>query len=231
MGQKVQPTGFRTGIKIRGIIHRTTSGTPTSNVINWQSRWYAPKRTFGSLLIEDHRIREHVKKEFHLAGIPKIEIERSMGMVVVYIHAARPGIIIGRKGAKVDRLKEDLEIITGKKVDPKIIEVPKPELEAQLVAESVAEQLRKRASFRRAIKKTAEITMQAGAKGVKLQVSGRLGGAEMSRTEHTHRGSIPLQTLKADISYGLAEAKASFGVIGVKCWIYRGDLVVDREDF
>jgi small subunit ribosomal protein S3 len=230
MGQKVQPTGFRTGIKIRGIINRTTSGTPTSNVINWKSRWFAPKRNFGPLLIEDFRIREHVKKEFYLAGIPRIEIERSMGIVVVYIFAARPGIIIGRKGAKVDRLKEDLEMITGKKVDPKIIEVQKPEVEAQLVAESVGEQLLKRASFRRAIKKTAEITMQAGAKGVKIQVSGRLGGAEMSRSEYTLQGSIPLHTLKADISYGLAEAKTPYGVIGVKCWIYRGDLIEDKEE-
>jgi small subunit ribosomal protein S3 len=231
MGQKVQPTGFRTGIKIKGIINRTTSGTPTSNVINWKSRWFAQKRNFGTLLIEDHRIREHIKKDFYLAGIPRIEIERSMGMVTVYIFAARPGIIIGRKGAKVDHLKEDLEMITGKKVDPKIIEVQNPELEAQLVAESIAEQLVKRSSFRRAIKKGVEITMMAGAKGVKIQVSGRLGGAEMSRTEHKLQGSIPLHTLKADISYGMAEARASYGIIGVKCWIYRGDLIEDSEDF
>lgn len=231
MGQKVHPIGFRTGVKIKGIINRTASGTPTSNVMNWKSRWYGDKRQFGHLLVEDYRIREMIKKEFYQAGIPRIEIERQMDVVTIFIYAARPGIIIGRKGAKVDRLKEDLELITGKKVDPKIIEVQKPELEAQLVAESVADQLSKRSSFRRAIKKAAEFTMSQRAKGVKIQVSGRLGGAEMSRREFTLRGSIPLQTLKADISYGLAEAKTTYGVIGVKCWIYRGDLIEDREGF
>ncbi|MCU0723634.1 MAG: 30S ribosomal protein S3, partial [Planctomycetes bacterium] len=151
--------------------------------------------------------------------------------VTVFIFAARPGIIIGRKGAKVDQLKADLETIAGKKVESKIIEIQKPELEAQLVAESVAEQLQKRASFRRAIKKAAELTLAARARGVKIQVSGRLGGAEMARREFILRGSIPLTTLKADISYGTAEAHTTYGLIGVKCWIYRGDLIEDKEAF
>jgi small subunit ribosomal protein S3 len=231
MGQKVNPIGFRTGIKVKGVVNRTPSGTATSNVKNWRSRWFAPKRKFGPLVIEDYRIRDHVKKEFYAAGIPGIDIERTMDMVTVYVFAARPGIIIGRKGAKVDQLKGDLELITGKKVDPKILEIQRPELEAQLLSESVAEQLQRRASFRRAIKKAAELTMAAGARGVKIQVSGRLGGAEMARREHIVRGSIPLTTLKADISYGLAEAKTSYGIIGVKSWIYRGDLIEDKEAF
>jgi small subunit ribosomal protein S3 len=231
MGQKVNPISFRTGIKIKGVINRTASGTPTSNVKNWLSRWFAPKRQYGPMLIEDYRIREHVKKEFYVAGIPGIEIERSMDMVTVFIFAARPGIIIGKKGANVDRLKGDLETIAGKKVDLKIIELQKPELEAQLVAESVAEQLQKRASFRRTIKKAADLTLAARARGVKIQVAGRLGGAEMARREYTLRGSIPLTTLKADISYGTAEAKTTYGIIGVKCWIYRGDLIEDKETF
>lgn len=231
MGQKVNPTGFRTGIKIKGVINRTASGTPTSNVLNWKSRWYAAKKQFGPMLIEDYRIREHIKKEFYACGIPQIEIERQMDVVTVFIFAARPGLIIGKKGARVDHLRDELEMITGKRVDPKIIEVKKPDLEAVLVAESVSEQLSKRSSFRRTIKKAAELVMNAGAKGVKIQVSGRLGGSEMSRSEHTLRGSIPLHTLKADISYGLAEARTTYGIIGVKCWIYRGDLIEDREAF
>jgi small subunit ribosomal protein S3 len=229
MGQKVSPIGFRTGIKIRGVTNRTVSGTPTSNVLNWKSRWYAKKKDFGKLLVEDHRIREHVKSQFYAAGIPRIEIERTIEHVVVYIFAARPGLIIGRKGQKVDGLKSELEEIARKKVDPKIIEVSKPELEAQLVAESVAEQLERRASFRRTVKKAADITMQAGAEGVKIQISGRLGGSEMARREKTSRGSIPLHTLKADISYGFATSRTNQGAIGVKCWIYRGDLIKKWE--
>ncbi len=229
MGQKVSPVGFRTGIKIRGITNRTVSGTPTTNVINWQSRWYARKKEFGKLLIEDQRIRDHIKHTFFSAGIPRIEIERTIEQVIVYIFAARPGLIIGRKGQKVDTLKSELEEIAGKSVDPKIIEISKPELEAQLVAESVAEQLEKRASYRRTIKKVADITMQAGAEGVKIHLSGRLGGAEMARREQVSKGSIPLHTLKADISYGYAIATMNYGAIGVKAWVYRGDLLKKRE--
>ncbi len=229
MGQKVSPTGFRTGIKIRGITNRTVSGTPTTNVINWQSRWFARKKEFGKLLIEDQRIRDHVKNTFFAAGIPRIEIERTIEQVIVYVFAARPGLIIGRKGQKVDTLKSELEEIASKSVDPKIIEVPKPELEAQLVAESVAEQIEKRASYRRTIKKTADLTMQAGAEGVKIHLSGRLGGAEMARRETVVKGTIPLHTLKADISYGQATANMTYGAIGIKCWVYRGDLLKKRE--
>jgi small subunit ribosomal protein S3 len=231
MGQKVSPTGFRTGIKIRGVTNRTVSGTPTTNVLNWQSRWYAKKKEFGKFLVEDQRIRNHIKAQFHSAGIPRIEIERTIDQVIIYIFAARPGLIIGRKGQKVDTLKSELEEIAGKTVDPKIIEVSKPEFEAQLVAESVAEQLQKRASFRRTIKKSADMTMQAGAEGVRIKIAGRLGGADMARREQTSRGTIPLHTLKADISYGYAVARTTYGVIGVKCWIYRGDLLKKREGF
>jgi small subunit ribosomal protein S3 len=209
VGQKVRPTGFRVGI-----------------TDDWRSRWYAKKKDFGALLVEDQKIREFVKKEYGFAGIPRVDLERKTegGEVTVIIRTARPGVIIGRKGAKVDKLKADLAALTQKKVDLKIIEIDRPELDAQLVAEGVAEQLKKRMSFRRVIKKSLELTMGAGAKGCKLQVAGRLGGHEMARTEHSHEGSIPLQTLRADIDYGFAEAFTTHGAIGVKCWIYRGML-------
>ncbi len=209
MGQKVRPTGFRVGI-----------------TDDWRSRWYAKKKDFGTLLVEDQKIRDFVKREYGFAGIPRVDIERKTegGEVTVIIRTARPGVIIGRKGAKVDALKAALAQQTQKKVDLKIIEIDRPELDAQLVAEGVAEQLKKRMSFRRVIKKSLELTMGAGAKGCKLQVAGRLGGHEMARTEHSHEGSIPLQTLRADIDYGFAEAFTTHGAIGVKCWIYRGML-------
>ena len=207
MGQKVRPTGFRVGI-----------------TDDWRSRWYAKKKDFGALLVEDQKVREFVKREYGFAGIPRVDLERKTegGEVTVIIRTARPGVIIGRKGAKVDKLKADLAALTHKKVDLKIIEIDRPELDAQLVAEGVAEQLKKRMSFRRVIKKSLELTMGAGAKGCKLQVAGRLGGHEMARTEHSHEGSIPLQTLRADIDYGFAEAFTTHGAIGVKCWIFRG---------
>jgi small subunit ribosomal protein S3 len=207
MGQKVRPTGFRVGI-----------------TDDWRSRWFAQKKEFGALLVEDQRLRDHVKKQYGFAGIPRIDLERKTegGEVTVIIFAARPGVIIGRKGAKVDKLKEELASLSGKKVDLKIIEVETPELDAQIVAESVCDQLRKRMSFRRVMKKTLDVTMEKGAKGCKIQVSGRLGGHEMARTEHIHAGSIPLQTLRADVDYGFAEAVTTHGVLGVKCWIYRG---------
>jgi len=210
VGQKVRPTGFRVGI-----------------TDDWRSRWYAKKKDFGSLLVEDQRIRDHVKKEYGFAGIPRVDVERKTqgGEVTVIIRTARPGVIIGRKGSKVDKLKTDLADLTKKKVDLKIIEIDRPELDAQLVAEGVAEQLKKRMSFRRVIKKSLELTMGAGALGCKLQVAGRLGGHEMARTEHSHEGSIPLQTLRADIDYGFAEAFTTHGAIGVKCWIFRGLLL------
>ena len=207
MGQKVRPTGFRVGI-----------------YEDWRSRWYARKKDFGQLLVEDQKIREAVKREYGFAGVPRVDIERKTegGEVTVIIRTARPGVIIGRKGAKVDKLKDDLAKITKKNVDLKIVEIDRPELNAQLVAEGVAEQLKKRMSFRRVIKKSLELTMGAGAKGCKIQVSGRLGGHEMARTEASHQGSIPLQTLKADIDYGFALAITTHGSIGVKCWVFRG---------
>lgn len=207
MGQKVRPTGFRVGV-----------------TENWRSRWYAKKRDFGQLLVEDQKIRDAVKKEYGFAGIPRVDIERKTegGEVTVIINTARPGVIIGRKGAKVDKLKEDLAKITSKRVDLKIIDIGRPELDAQLVAEGVAEQLKKRMSFRRVLKKSLELTMGAGAKGCRLQVSGRLGGHEMARRESSQEGSIPLQTLRADIDYGQATAVTTHGSIGVKCWVYKG---------
>ncbi|HBP23285.1 MAG TPA: 30S ribosomal protein S3 [Planctomycetes bacterium] len=209
MGQKVRPTGFRIGV-----------------YDDWRSRWYAKKKDFGALLVEDQKIRDAVKAEYGFAGVPRVDIERKTegGEVTVIIRTARPGVIIGRKGAKVDKLKDDLAKITSKNVDLKIIEIDRPELDAQLVAEGVAEQLKKRMSFRRVIKKSLELTMGAGAKGCRIQVSGRLGGHEMARTESSHEGSIPLQTLRADIDYGFALAITTHGSIGVKCWIYRGEL-------
>jgi len=213
VGQKVRPTGFRVGV-----------------TEEWRSRWYARKRDFGPLLVEDQLIRDAVKKEYGFAGIPRVDIERKTegGEVTVIIRTARPGVIIGRKGAKVDKLKDDLARITTKKVDLKIIEIDRPELDAQLVAEGVGEQLKKRMSFRRVIKKSLELTMGAGAKGCRIQVSGRLGGHEMARTESSQEGSIPLQTLRADIDYGFALAITTHGSIGVKCWVYRG-LRPERE--
>lgn len=207
MGQKVRPTGFRIGV-----------------TEDWRSRWYAKKRDFGALLVEDQQIREAVKKEYGFAGIPRVDIERKTegGEVTVIIYTARPGVIIGRKGAKVDALRDDLAKITAKKVDLKIVEIDRPELDAQLVAEGVAEQLKKRMSFRRVLKKSLELTMGAGARGCKIQCSGRLGGHEMARTEASHEGSIPLQTLDAEIDYGFAVAVTTHGSIGVKCWVYRG---------
>ena len=205
MGHKIHPRGFRIGI------------TET-----WSSRWYARKKEFAGLLLEDYKIRDHIQRNYRIAGIPRVEIERRGDEVKVYLPTARPGIIIGRKGAKVDLLRNDLESITGKQVDPKIIEIARPELNAQLVAESVSDQLKKRQSFRRVLRKTVEQTMEKGALGVRVQVSGRLSGAEMARTQATSQGKIPLQTLDANIEYGFTVAKTNFGLIGVKVWIYRG---------
>lgn len=207
MGQKVRPTGFRVGV-----------------TDDWRSRWFAKKKDFGTLLVEDQKIRDAVKREYGFAGIPRVDIERKTegGAVTVIIRTARPGVIIGRKGAKVDKLKDELATITKKTVDLKIQEIDRPELDAQLVAEGVAEQLKKRMSFRRVLKKSLELTMGAGAKGCRLMVSGRLGGHDMARCEHAHEGSIPLSTLRADIDYGQALAVTTHGSIGVKCWVYRG---------
>ena len=206
MGQKTRPTGFRVGI-----------------VEDWRSRWYAPKREYGLLLVEDHKIRSFVKKKYQFAGIPKIEIERTRDQVVVHLFTARPGIIIGRKGQEVDRLKAELEDLTGRRMELKIVEVNNPQRSAVLVAEDIAQQLSKRGSFRRTIKRALEQVMESGVKGVKVQISGRLGGAEMSRTEKASSGSIPLSTLQRHIDYGFAVAKTAQGAIGVKVWIDLGN--------
>ena len=205
MGQKTRPTGFRVGI-----------------TEDWRSRWYANKKEFGELLVEDFKIRAFVKKKYLFAGIPKIEIERTRDNVIVHLHTARPGIIIGRKGQEVDRLKSELEDLTGRRMDLKIIEINNPNRSAQLVAEDIAQQLEKRGSFRRTIKRALEQVMEAGVLGIKIQLSGRLGGAEMSRCEKASRGSIPLSTLQEHIDYGFAQAITTTGVIGVKVWIDLG---------
>ncbi|MCH8828235.1 MAG: 30S ribosomal protein S3 [Planctomycetes bacterium] len=205
MGQKVNPTGFRVGI-----------------VEDWKSRWYATKKEFGDLLIEDYKIRKFIKTEYKFAGIPKIIIERTRDQVVVHLHTARPGIIIGRKGQEVDRLKARLEDLTGRRMELKIVEVNNANRSAVLVSEDVAQQLEKRGSFRRTIKRTLDQVMEAGVYGVKIELSGRLGGAEMSRKEKAVRGSIPLSTLQRHIDYGFAIAKTTVGVIGVKVWIDLG---------
>ena len=207
MGQKIHPIGFRTGI-----------------YLDWSSRWYAPKRDFARLLKEDRQIRDFIKKEFAGAGIPKVEIERKAEALRIIVHTAKPGILIGRKGVKAEELKTRLETMLQRKVGLDILEIAKPELNGTLVAEGVAEQLVKRASFRRTMKRAIQQTMERGAKGIKLVVAGRLGGAEIARTEKQIRGSIPLSTLKADIDYGVATAKTTYGTIGVKCWIYVGTL-------
>lgn len=207
MGQKVHPNGFRVGI-----------------TRDWISRWFARKKEYGPLLKEDFDLRKMIKAEYSFAGIPKIEVERKGDTVTVIVHCARPGILIGRKGAKIEKLTADLQALTGKIVDLKVIEVTRPELSAQLVAESIAEQLLKRAAFRRTLKRQIGLTMEKGAIGVKLRLAGRIGGAEMARTVAQSQGSIPLHTLKANIDYGFAEAATKQGRIGVKCWIYAREL-------
>lgn len=209
MGQKVSPTGYRVGI-----------------TEDWQSRWYAPKAAFGGFLIEDEKIRKFVDKKLNrqppYAAVSKIEIERTREEIKVMIHTARPGLVIGPKGGEVDKLKEALEDLTDRRVNVTVHEVRNPDLNAKLVGEAVAEQLVRRAAFRRTMKQRAEAAMAAGAIGVKIQCSGRLGGAEMKRTETTILGSIPLQRLQARIDYGLSQAFCTYGVIGVKVWIYLG---------
>jgi small subunit ribosomal protein S3 len=210
MGQKVNPTGFRVGI-----------------TEDWKSKWYAPKAAFGDFLGEDFKIRRLIDQKLNrrppFAAISDVLIERTREEVTVTLKTARPGLVIGPKGAEVDKLREELEEMIKRKVAPiKVIEIKNPDLNAQLVAEGVAEQLKKRASFRRVLKMRMEATMQAGAKGIKIQVSGRLGGAEIARQEKAGLGSVPLTTLQADINYGYAIAYTTYGTIGVKTWIFRG---------
>jgi small subunit ribosomal protein S3 len=190
---------------------------------DWRSRWYASKHEFSELLVEDFKIRKFIKSKYSFAGIPKVEIERTRDAVKVILFTARPGIIIGRKGAEVERLQEELQGITGRRIDIKIEEVTRPEIDAQLISEDIAEQLQKRSSFRRTMKRALEQTMDGGARGVRIQLSGRLGGSEMSRTESGNMGSIPLSTLRARIDYGFAEAKTAQGHIGIKVWVNQGD--------
>jgi len=212
MGQKVRPTGFRTGI-----------------MVDWLSRWYASKQDFAELLVEDFKIRRYVKRRYGHAGISRMRIERTREKVVVYVYAARVGIIIGKKGQEVDKLTRELENLAHRHIEVKTMEVNRPELDPQLVAEDIAEQLQKRASFRRTLKRGLDQTMEAGAKGVRIQLSGRLGGAEMARTESNMQGSIPLSTLRAKIEYGFAEAKTAQGHIGIKVWINNGDYLDPEE--
>jgi small subunit ribosomal protein S3 len=207
MGQKVHPSGFRLGV-----------------IEPWRSRWYATKKNFGRLLVEDDRIRKYIYKEFKSAGVPRIEIERTGEAVNIIVHTARPGVLVGRKGVRVDQLKKSLQEITGMTCHLTVREIKRPELEATLVAEVVAEALEKRMAFRRAMKKAIQTTMQAGAKGVKLEINGRVGGSEMSRQAKEREGQVPLSTLRANVDYGTAEARTTWGVIGVKVWIYKGDL-------
>jgi small subunit ribosomal protein S3 len=197
---------------------------------DWQSRWYANKQDFADLLVEDQKIRKFVKRRYSRSGISKIEIERTREKVVVYIHSARVGMIIGKKGQEVDRLTKDLEDLTHRHVEVKTMEVNKPEVDAQLVAEDIAEQLEKRAGFRRTLKRAMDTTMENGARGVKVQMSGRLGGAEMARQEKQMLGSIPLSTLRARIEYGFTEARTAQGNIGIKVWINNGEYKTSEED-
>lgn len=233
MGQKVNPNGFRVGV-----------------IRDWNTRWYASKKEFADYLVEDRQIRDHLKQgtftlsvkgengaegekrsiRYYDAGISKIEIERAAGKISVSIHTARPGVLIGKAGVGVECIKADLSKLIGKPVNVNIIEVKNPDANAQLIAESVAQQLEKRTSFRRAMKQAMARAMKAGAKGIKLACSGRLGGAEIARSEGYHDGSIPLQTMRADIEYGFAEAHTTYGRIGCKVWIYKGEVLGKKKD-
>lgn len=213
MGQKVHPKGLRVGI-----------------IRNWDSRWFARGSDYAKLVQEDAKIRNYIKQNLYAAGISTIEIERAANRVKITVHTAKPGIVIGRGGAGVDRLRQELEALTGRQIHINVVEIKVPELDAQLVAESVAGQLERRISFRRAIKQAASRSMRAGAQGVKIMVAGRLGGSEMSRREWTAEGSVPLHTLRADIDYGFAEAFTTYGQIGVKVWINRGEVLPERSE-
>ena len=208
MGQKVNPHGLRVGV-----------------IKDWDSRWYARNEKVGDLLVEDKKIRDYLKKTLYSAGIPKIEIERDNAKVRVYLHCARPGVVIGKGGEEINKIQASLTAMVGKPVYLKIIEVRNADMDAQLVAENIAQQLEKRIGFRRAMKNAMGRAMRAGARGIKTCCSGRLGGAEIARTEHYHDGTIPLQTLRADIDYGFAEAATTYGRIGVKVWIYKGEVL------
>src|SRR3989338_5318410 len=213
MGQKVHPISFRLGV-----------------IKTWSSLWYANKRDFAKFLHEDIKIRKHVLKTFNQAAIAKVEIERASEKIRVFVHPARPGVIIGRKGADIDRLREDLQGITGnKEVHINIVEIKNPSINAQLISENIALQLEKRIAFRRAMKKAIQQAMDSGAKGIKVQTKGRLAGSEIARSEGYHEGTVPLHTLRADIEYGFAEAMTTYGKIGVKVLVYKGDIILKKE--
>jgi small subunit ribosomal protein S3 len=208
MGQKVNPHGLRIGI-----------------IKDWDTKWYANDKNFSDLLVEDVKIRKFIKKKLSIAGIARIEIERAANKIKVNVHTAKPGLVIGKGGAGIEDLRKEVERLTGKSVLINITEIKMPELNAQLVAENIASQLEKRISFRRAMKQAMSRTMKLGAKGIKTAVAGRLGGAEIARSEHYHEGTIPLQTLRADIDYGSTEADTTYGKLGVKVWIYKGEVL------
>ena len=213
MGQKMHPHGLRVGI-----------------IKDWNSKWYADKKNFGDYLVEDHKIREYVKKKLFVSGISKIEIERTAKFVKVNVYTAKPGLVIGKGGAIAENLKTDLQKMIGKDVNLNIVEVKNIDLDAQLVAENICAQLERRISFRRAMKQCMQKTMKAGALGIKTSVSGRLAGADMARTEFYKEGTIPLQTLRADIDYGFYEADTTYGKIGVKVWIYKGEVLPAKKE-
>ncbi len=213
MGQKVNPHGLRVGI-----------------IKDWDSKWYADSKNFDEYLIEDYEIRKYIKEKLYIAGISRIEIERFANRIKITIHTAKPGMVIGKGGSGVEALRKELENMTGKNVIVNVEEVKVPELDAQLVAENIASQLERRVSYRRAMKQAIQRTMRAGAEGIKTSVSGRLGGADMARTEGYSEGTIPLQTLRADIDYGFAEANTTYGKLGVKVWIYKGEVLPIKKD-
>ena len=208
MGQKVNPHGLRVGV-----------------IKNWDSRWFVSDEKFGDTLVSDYNIRKYLKKELQLAGVPKIEIERDSQRVRVFIHCAKPGMVIGSGGVDIEKYKNELQKMVGMPVALNVVEVRQPDLNAQLVAENICGQLERRVAFRRAMKMAIRNTMRLGAKGIKISCSGRLAGAEIARTEHYHEGTIPLQTLRADIDYGFWEANTTYGKIGVKVWIYKGEVL------
>ncbi|MBR2783701.1 MAG: 30S ribosomal protein S3 [Firmicutes bacterium] len=208
MGQKVNPKGFRIGV-----------------IRDWDSRWYANNKDFKNYLYEDYQLRKYVKEKLYSSGVSKVDIERTGGRVKINVFTAKPGIVIGRGGQEVEVLRQELEKMTGKKVSVNITEIKRPELDAQLVAESVAASLEKRIAFRRAMKQTVGRTMRMGAGGIKIMCAGRLAGAEIARTEWYAEGKVPLHTLRADIDYGFAEANTAYGKIGIKVWIYKGEVL------
>ena len=211
MGQKVNPRGLRVGV-----------------INGWDSRWFVSDEKFGDTLVSDFKVRKYLKEKLQAAGVPKVEIERDNTRVRVFIHCAKPGMVIGRGGVEIEKLRVELEKMVGRPVAVNVVEIKNPDLNAQLVAESICSQLEKRTSFRRAMKLAIGRTMRLGAKGIKVSCGGRLGGAEIARTEHYHEGTIPLQTLRADIDYGFYEANTTYGKIGVKVWIYKGEVLAEN---